>query len=147
MALFGLDDQARRCAPDTAHLMPTDLFQIVWVRVALGGILGLIFGSFITMLGYRLPRRLSIVRPRSSCPACHHALGVKDLFPVFSWLMSGGRCRHCKAPISARYPILEVLTSLAFMGCFFVSSTPSCITIACLCSMLALTILSILLSR
>jgi leader peptidase (prepilin peptidase)/N-methyltransferase len=84
----------------------------MWFRFALGFIVGAALGSFGTMLAYRLPRRLSIVAPRSHCPSCQTPLGVKDLVPLASWLATRGRCRHCGAKIGAQYLKIELATSL-----------------------------------
>jgi leader peptidase (prepilin peptidase)/N-methyltransferase len=70
-------------------------------------ILGLIMGSAVTALSWRVPRGESWVHGRSRCPKCGHVLGVLDLFPVLSWLASRGRCRHCGVRVSARYPFIE----------------------------------------
>jgi leader peptidase (prepilin peptidase)/N-methyltransferase len=72
-------------------------------------LLGLVMGSAVTAIAYRVPRQLSWVRGRSACPACGHALGLPDLVPLFSWLVLGGRCRHCRARIPVRYPVTEVM--------------------------------------
>jgi prepilin signal peptidase PulO-like enzyme (type II secretory pathway) len=79
------------------------------------GALGLIFGSFVTALSYRLPRGESIAHGRSRCPNCGTALTIHDLFPVLSWLLSGGRCRHCGTTISVRYPATEILMLALFV--------------------------------
>jgi len=70
--------------------------------------LGLCFGSFSNVLVYRLPRNLSIVRPGSACPACSVPVKWYDNIPILSWLILRGRCRHCSAPISPRYLLLEL---------------------------------------
>jgi leader peptidase (prepilin peptidase)/N-methyltransferase len=75
---------------------------------------GLVFGSFFNTLIYRLPRRISLVRPASSCPACGHELGPRDLVPVLSFAWQGGRCRYCRAPISWQYPAVELATAALF---------------------------------
>lgn len=80
-------------------------------------ILGLIFGSFGTMLIYRLPRQESI-GGRSRCPACKSTIAWHDLIPVVSFILLLGRCRACKRRISAHYPLLECMTSLLFVGLF-----------------------------
>ncbi len=72
-------------------------------------VLGLVMGSAVTALSWRLPRGESWVRGRSKCPGCGHALGVADLAPVLSWLASHGRCRHCGARVPVRYPLIELL--------------------------------------
>nr|WP_255674617.1 A24 family peptidase [Deinococcus sp. 6GRE01] len=76
--------------------------------------LGLLVGSFSNVLIWRLPRGESIAFPPSHCPNCDHRLGVTDLVPVLSWLSLGGRCRYCRAPIKARYPVVELLTGLGY---------------------------------
>lgn len=95
-----------------------ELANLLLVRAGLGLLLGLVMGSFATMASYRLPRRLSLVAPPSACPACGHRLGVRDLFPVFSWLFARGRCRHCAQKIPARYPLIELATALLFVALF-----------------------------
>ncbi len=75
---------------------------------------GLVFGSFVTCASYRLPLEQDVVSKPSYCPKCAKKLGFKDLFPVFSWLFSGGKCRHCLARISIRYPIIEIITAGLF---------------------------------
>jgi leader peptidase (prepilin peptidase)/N-methyltransferase len=77
-------------------------------------LLGLIFGSFATALSYRLPQGLPIGRDRSRCPKCGTVLGVADLVPLLSWMMSRGRCRHCGQAISWRYPMIELVVTLLF---------------------------------
>lgn len=84
------------------------------IKAGLFFVLGVCFGSFVTALLYRLPRRLNWTSDRSRCTSCHHALGVKDLVPVLSWLMAGGKCRYCKAKISARYPLIEIAVGVVF---------------------------------
>jgi leader peptidase (prepilin peptidase) / N-methyltransferase len=76
-------------------------------------VLGLVIGSFLNVCIHRLPRRESIVRPRSRCPACGKPLEWFDNIPVASWIVLGARCRHCGAPISVRYPIVELATAAA----------------------------------
>lgn len=80
--------------------------------------LGLAFGSFLNVCIYRLPRDLSVVRPRSSCPRCDYRIRAYDNIPVLSWLILRGRCRNCKASISARYLMVEILTGAIFLACY-----------------------------
>lgn len=77
--------------------------------------LGASFGSFVTAVSYRLPRGEDIVVKPSRCPKCNTTLRVLDLFPIFSWLFNRGKCRHCKAPVSIRYPLTEFLLALVFL--------------------------------
>ena len=79
---------------------------------------GLIFGSFLNVCIYRLPRGLSVVRPRSACPACHTPIAAYDNIPILSWLMLGGRCRHCHVRITPRYAAVELLCGLLFLFSF-----------------------------
>jgi leader peptidase (prepilin peptidase)/N-methyltransferase len=76
---------------------------------------GLCVGSFLNVCIYRIPRRLSIVRPRSRCPGCEHELQWFDNIPVVSYLVLAGRCRRCGARINLRYPIVELLTAAVFL--------------------------------
>ena len=82
-------------------------------------VLGLAFGSFLNVCIYRLPRGISVVTPRSACPKCKHGIAPYDNMPVLSWLILGGRCRHCQARISPRYWIIELLTALLFLACYW----------------------------
>ena len=68
---------------------------------------------------WRLPRGLSVVRPRSACPRCKQSIAFYDNLPVLSWLILGGRCRHCKEKISPRYWMIEGLTGLLFLACYW----------------------------
>jgi len=80
------------------------------------GLLGLVVGSFLNVVIHRLPRGESVVHPRSRCPRCGATIRAADNIPVLSWLWLRGRCRHCAAPISPRYPALELLTGALFAG-------------------------------
>lgn len=80
--------------------------------------LGLAFGSFLNVCIYRLPQGLSVVRPRSACPDCKQPIASYDNIPVLSWLLLRGHCRHCRAPISSRYLVVELLTGLLFLACY-----------------------------
>lgn len=80
------------------------------------GVLGLAIGSFLNVVIHRVPRRESIVRPRSRCPACDASISPADNLPVVSWLLLRGRCRACGAPISARYPAIELGTAALFVA-------------------------------
>ena len=79
---------------------------------------GLAFGSFLNVCIYRLPRGLSVVVPRSACPLCKQPIAFYDNIPVVSWLILGGRCRQCKARISPRYLLIELLTGALFVACY-----------------------------
>ena len=81
-------------------------------------VLGLIFGSFLNVCIYRLPRGKSVVAPRSACPHCGRMIPLYENVPVFSWLILRGRCRGCQQPISPRYLVVEILTGLMFAACY-----------------------------
>jgi leader peptidase (prepilin peptidase) / N-methyltransferase len=78
------------------------------------GILGLLVGSFLNVVVWRLPRGESLVRPRSRCPSCETAIRPRDNIPVVSWLMLRGRCRDCGARIAPRYPLVELATGVLY---------------------------------
>ena len=112
--------------------------QLPWLYIALLTILGLLVGSFLNVVIYRLPimlerswqqeyrdyfgessadttptTRFNLMIPRSACPHCGHPISALENIPLVSWLWLRGRCRACQAPISARYPLVELLTGLA----------------------------------
>jgi leader peptidase (prepilin peptidase) / N-methyltransferase len=84
--------------------------------VTFAGVLGAIFGSFLNVVAYRLPRRESLVTPSSHCPKCGTPVKPYDNIPILSWLLLRGHCRSCVAPISPRYPLVEVLTAALCVG-------------------------------
>lgn len=79
-------------------------------------LLGLVIGSFLNVVIYRVPRNESIVSPRSACPTCGAPILERDNIPVISWLLLKGRCRSCHSPISVRYPLIELATGALFAG-------------------------------
>ncbi|EPZ7319182.1 prepilin peptidase [Vibrio mimicus] len=111
-------------------------FYYPWLFPVLATLFGLIVGSFLNVVIYRLPKimerewradcaasfpeygisppegQLTLSLPRSTCPHCHTPIRVIDNIPVFSWLALRGKCSHCKSPISARYPLIELFTAL-----------------------------------
>ncbi len=78
-------------------------------------IIGTFFGSFFTLAVYRIPRKEDILIKHSYCPNCNSKLGFFDLFPVFSYIFLGAKCRYCKNKIRPRYLILEILSGLSFL--------------------------------
>lgn len=82
-------------------------------------ILGSAVGSFLNVVIHRVPNGESIVFPNSKCPKCDTSIKPYDNIPVVSWLLLGGKCRACKAPISFRYPAVELLTGLVWLLTFW----------------------------
>lgn len=78
------------------------------VTLAVAAIIGLVLGSFLTVLVYRIPRQESVVKPRSRCPGCGASLKRSDNIPVFAWIRRRGRCATCGEKISLRYPLTEL---------------------------------------
>jgi leader peptidase (prepilin peptidase)/N-methyltransferase len=79
---------------------------------SIAGVLGLIFGSFLNVVAYRLPRGESLATPASRCPGCDTPIKPYDNVPVLSWLLLRGRCRSCGTKIAWRYPLVELTTAL-----------------------------------
>lgn len=77
-------------------------------------LIGLLIGSFLNVVIWRVPRDESVVRPASHCPSCDHPVRTRDNIPVLSWLLLRGRCRDCGEPISIRYPLVEAATGALF---------------------------------
>jgi leader peptidase (prepilin peptidase)/N-methyltransferase len=90
------------------------VFGLIW-----SGLFGLLVGSFLNVLIHRLPREESIVRPGSRCPACGGRIRPLDNVPVASWLLLAGRCRSCRAPISFRYPLVELSNGALWVAAFW----------------------------
>ncbi|MBK6322568.1 MAG: prepilin peptidase [Burkholderiales bacterium] len=113
--------------------------ELRWLEAFLASILGLLIGSFLNVVVYRLPKMLeqqwanecaelsgkttepsetfNLVLPRSRCPHCGHAIRWYENVPVISYLFLQGRCSECKAPISLRYPLVEIVTATLFFFC------------------------------
>jgi leader peptidase (prepilin peptidase) / N-methyltransferase len=98
--------------------------------VTFAGVLGAIMGSFLNVVAYRLPRRESLVAPRSRCTACGAAVRAFDNVPVLSWLVLRGRCRSCAARISPRYPLVEAGTALLCVGAVLAHDSAAGIALA-----------------
>src|SRR5919205_2206870 len=85
-----------------------------YVIAAAVGAVGAAIGSFLNVVIHRVPREESVAFPASHCPSCGTAIRPYDNVPVVSWALLRGRCRSCRAPISARYPAVELLTGVLF---------------------------------
>jgi leader peptidase (prepilin peptidase)/N-methyltransferase len=105
------------------------------VRAIVAAVLGLAIGSFLTVVVDRVPKKESIVSPRSRCPHCGAEIRNRDNVPVLSWLLLRGRCRSCGARVSVRYPLLEAGTGASFAGVAIVY--PRVYVIAMLCAFCA----------
>jgi leader peptidase (prepilin peptidase)/N-methyltransferase len=84
------------------------------VAVLAAAVAGLLIGSFLNVVAYRLPRGESLSHPRSRCPGCDTPIAPYDNIPVLSWLLLRGRCRHCGTRISVQYPLVEATTAILF---------------------------------
>jgi leader peptidase (prepilin peptidase)/N-methyltransferase len=90
----------------------------LWLTCVFVALFGAIIGSFLNVVIHRLPRGESIVIPNSKCPSCGAKISPFDNLPIISYLLLRGRCRSCRAPISARYPAVEALTALLYAAVF-----------------------------
>ncbi|TFG49695.1 MAG: prepilin peptidase [Candidatus Brocadiia bacterium] len=90
-----------------------------WIWIVFVFAFGCCIGSFLNVVIYRLPRDKSLVKPPSSCPSCGKNIRFYDNIPLLSWLVLAGKCRFCKAPISPRYFVIELLTGLVFTAVFY----------------------------
>ena len=96
------------------------LFHIWLFFVFFSFLLGSVFGSFLNVCIWRIPRHEPLSKGRSHCTACGTTIRAYDLIPVLSYLLLRGKCRHCGSPISARYPLVELLGGVLFALCFVV---------------------------
>lgn len=101
---------------DGVGTLPSDSVrsQVEPLVIAGAALVGLLIGSFLNVVVYRIPAGMKVTRPPSACARCGHSIRNRDNIPVVSWLILRGRCRDCGAPISARYPLVEAATALVF---------------------------------
>lgn len=125
---------ARIAAVSIQHLL--DVYIVLF---------GLAIGSYLNVVIFRLPRQISTVLPRSRCPRCRAAIRPWDNVPLFSYLILRGRCRHCGARISWRYPLVEVLTAVCFLlsARRFESLVDSVVAAAFCCAMIVLAMIDL----
>ena len=115
-----------------------DLYYIVMFFI-----IGTIMGSFYNVVGDRLPVNQSIVRPRSHCPKCMHVLSPIELIPIVSYILQGGKCKHCKAPIPIVHPLFEILSGIMFALTYYVFKlTPELVIALTFISMLLIILVS-----
>lgn len=107
------------------------------------GLYGVVIGSFLNVLILRLPIRESITLKRSHCMTCGHTLSWYELFPLFSYIFLGGKCRHCKSHISAQYPIVEGANGLLYVILYLAKGITVETILYCLCAsaLLALSVI------
>ncbi len=98
---------------------PLDLLVLPPVGWVMAGFWGALWGSFFNVAIYRVGLYESVVRPRSRCPGCGRFIAWYDNIPMLSWLLLRARCRHCKRPISIRYPLVELLTCLLALAVYW----------------------------
>jgi leader peptidase (prepilin peptidase) / N-methyltransferase len=128
--------------PVVNFFSPADLFSpqfFPWTALALG----LIIGSFANVCIYRIPRQRSVVAPASACPACAAPIRPWDNVPVLSFLILGGRCRSCRAPIHWRYPLVEAAHGALYLA-LAVRFGPSARTLVLMAFVTALLVLSLI---
>jgi leader peptidase (prepilin peptidase)/N-methyltransferase len=89
---------------------------VLGLLIAYCALFGLIIGSFLNVVIYRVPRKESVVTPRSACPRCHTPIAPRDNVPLVSWALLRGKCRTCGEAIAVRYPLVEAATGALFAG-------------------------------
>src|SRR6516165_8673696 len=98
---------------------------LTWPMLILLGLgffaVGTIVGSFLNVCIYRIPWEKSVIWPDSRCPGCLAPIAARDNIPILSWIMLRGECRSCGAPIAWRYPMVEALVGLLFLGAYLVN--------------------------
>ncbi|HWX45806.1 MAG TPA: prepilin peptidase [Solirubrobacteraceae bacterium] len=100
------------------------------MQAAFAGVIGAVFGSFLNVVVYRLPRHESLIKPRSRCPSCGEHVRPYDNVPVLSWLLLRGRCRNCSVRISPSYPLVEAGAALLCAGAVLAHDTAAGIALS-----------------
>ncbi len=98
------------------------MMYLTWpTSVALGlgfFMIGTVVGSFLNVCIYRIPWQKSVIWPGSRCTRCWSAIAAQDNIPIVSWIALRGECRRCGEPIAIRYPLVEALVGLLFLGAY-----------------------------
>jgi len=111
---------------------------------ALVTVFGAAVGSFLNVCIHRLPLRLSLAWPASHCPKCGAPVKPYDNIPVISYIWLFGRCRHCRAPISVKYPVVEIATAAVFLGTFLLFDPPAVVPrLLFACAMIVLAVIDL----
>ena len=97
-----------------------DMGPVLWLIGGFVFVVGTVVGSFLNVCIYRIPWEKSVIWPASRCPRCFTAISARDNIPILSWLALRGECRQCGLPISLRYPFVELLVGLLFLGVYAV---------------------------
>ena len=124
--------------------MTVDLAALpAWLVWGYAAIVGACVGSFLNVVIHRVPRGISVWRPRSACPGCQQPIAAHDNVPVFSWLLLRGRCRRCHTPISVRYALVEAATAFLAVAClhWFGATWASLVRFTLLAAMLAVALI------
>ncbi len=100
---------------DNHDVTPAELSALTPALYVFVGVLGLLIGSFVNVVIWRVPQGLSVIRPGSACPACGHEISALENVPVLSWLALRGKCSGCRSRISVRYPIVEAAVGALFV--------------------------------
>lgn len=129
------------CLKNETERLKTMLIKIIFAIFFL--LYGVVIGSFLNVLILRLPIKESITLKRSHCMTCGHTLSWYELIPLFSYLFLGGKCRHCKAHISAQYPIIEGANGIIYVVIFLAKGITVSTFLYCLCAsaLLALSVI------
>ncbi len=109
----------------------------MWLAAAVMGLFGIMIGSFLNVVVFRVPRKESIISPRSRCPSCGTELRTRDNIPLFSWIALKGRCRSCGEQIGGRYPLIELANGALWIAAALRFERPEeAVFVALFCSVL-----------
>ena len=97
------------------------IFEFNTIPLIIVFLFGLMIGSFLNVVIYRIPKDISVIKPGSFCPECSENLKWYELIPLISYLIQAGKCTHCKAKISMQYPLIEFSNGILFIMIYFYS--------------------------